>query len=411
MVTGVVALMLQANPNLGWRDVQNILAASAKHTGSAIGATTPGTNEHGNWFLNHAADWNGGGMHFSNDYGYGMVNAYNAVRMAEMWSRFKMAQTTANEHDWSNWKWAGGNVNTGVAIPDSGAVSDSIALATTPFAMRVEHVDVQIDLIHPDFTSLRIFLVSPQGTEVQLYDGTGGSDATTDSGLTWTFGVDALRGELVSGNWTVRVEDAVGGETGMLRWFEVKVYGEGTLADAAARNDTYHYTDEFLATAALAGQGSRTTLADSGGIDWIDGAAVTGNFALNLGQNVLQHRQWRQLVQDRRRHDDRERGDRRRQRIITGNGAANTLYGMRGNDVLNGGAGGDALHGGKGSDVYVVDSGLDVVDERGGDGLDTVQSSLSFSLGNAARVLGLVENLTLLNVATAITGTGNGWPT
>ena len=197
MVTGIVALMLQANPNLGWRDVQNILAASATHTGSAIGATTPGTNENSNWFLNHAADWNGGGMHFSNDYGYGMVNAYNAVRMAEMWSRFKVAQTTANEHDWSNWKWAGGNVNTGVAIPDSGAVSDSITLVTTPFAMRVEHVDVQIDLIHPDFTSLRIFLVSPQGTEVQLYDGTGGNDATTDSGLTWTFGVDALRGELV----------------------------------------------------------------------------------------------------------------------------------------------------------------------------------------------------------------------
>ena len=69
------------------------------------------------------------------------------------------AQTTANEHDWSNWKWAGGNVNTGVAIPDSGAVSDSITLVTTPFAMRVEHVDVQIDLIHPDFTKLRIFLV------------------------------------------------------------------------------------------------------------------------------------------------------------------------------------------------------------------------------------------------------------
>jgi subtilisin family serine protease len=81
IVSGVVALMLQANPNLGWRDVHNILAASATRTGSAIGAVTPGLNENSNWFINDAVNWNGGGMHFSNDYGYGVVNAYNAVRL------------------------------------------------------------------------------------------------------------------------------------------------------------------------------------------------------------------------------------------------------------------------------------------------------------------------------------------
>ena len=43
-VSGVVALMLEANPNLGWRDVQTILANSARHVGSAIG-TAPTGNE------------------------------------------------------------------------------------------------------------------------------------------------------------------------------------------------------------------------------------------------------------------------------------------------------------------------------------------------------------------------------
>ena len=38
MVTGIVALMLEANPDLGWRDVQNILANTAFHTGSDIGS-------------------------------------------------------------------------------------------------------------------------------------------------------------------------------------------------------------------------------------------------------------------------------------------------------------------------------------------------------------------------------------
>ena len=42
IVSGVVALMLDANADLGWRDVQNILAASAVHTGSEIGSAHKG---------------------------------------------------------------------------------------------------------------------------------------------------------------------------------------------------------------------------------------------------------------------------------------------------------------------------------------------------------------------------------
>ncbi len=45
IVSGVIALMLDANADLGWRDVQNILAASAVHTGSEIGSATKGPTE------------------------------------------------------------------------------------------------------------------------------------------------------------------------------------------------------------------------------------------------------------------------------------------------------------------------------------------------------------------------------
>jgi hypothetical protein len=98
IVTGVVALMLDANAGLGWRDVQEILALGASYTGSAIGATTPGAYENGNWFFNGGSDWNGGGRHFSVNYGYGLANAYNSVRIAEAWSVFSpTARTSANE--------------------------------------------------------------------------------------------------------------------------------------------------------------------------------------------------------------------------------------------------------------------------------------------------------------------------
>ena len=83
-----------------------------------------------------------------------------------------------------------------------------------------------------------------------------------------------------TGNWTVGSRTLDGGERGTLSWFEVGRLRLGRLR----RNDIYHYTDEFLAMTALAGRGRpRDARRHNGGIDWIDAAAVTGNFALNLG--------------------------------------------------------------------------------------------------------------------------------
>ncbi|NCN89844.1 MAG: calcium-binding protein, partial [Gallionella sp.] len=85
--------------------------------------------------------------------------------------------------------------------------------------------------------------------------------------------------------------------------------------------------------------------------------------------------------------------------VITGNAAANTLMGMEGNDTLDGKGGADTLLGGTGNDTYVVDNAGDVVIELAGEGIDTVQSSINYTLGDN------VENLTL--TGSAIAGTGN----
>ena len=71
------------------------------------------------------------------------------------------------------------------------------------------------------------------------------------------------------------------------------------------------------------------------------------------------------------------------------------LTGLGGNDMLNGGVGADTMFGGTGNDTYVVDNAGDVVNETGGNGTDTVQSSISFSLADPVHAIGEIENLTL----------------
>jgi Ca2+-binding RTX toxin-like protein len=83
-----------------------------------------------------------------------------------------------------------------------------------------------------------------------------------------------------------------------------------------------------------------------------------------------------------------------------GNTLVNVLAGNIGANVLDGGAGADTLIGGAGNDTYIVDNVGDVITENAAEGIDLVQSSVTYTLASE------VENLTLTGAA-AINGTGN----
>ncbi len=86
--------------------------------------------------------------------------------------------------------------------------------------------------------------------------------------------------------------------------------------------------------------------------------------------------------------------------VLNGLAGNDVLNGLAGNDVLDGGAGVDTMTGGLGNDTYKVDSSSDIVAENINEGIDSVQSSVSYSL------TANVENLTLTGTS-AIDATGN----
>lgn len=339
MVAGVIALMLEANPNLGWRDVQNILAMTAFQTGSGLGAAVPGQNEEHFWFENGAGNWNGGGMHFSNDYGYGNIDPFGAVRMAEALALINQSigqgpRTSSNEMSSST-----GSIPVNLAPADGQPASFVSATFNFGSNLVIEHVQLVLTISHTWIGDLIINLTSAEGTVVNVKAADINSSSTFSGGATWAFGIDALRGEVSAGDWTLSVSDAFGADIGAVTGIDMTVFGD--LPDP---DDVFHFTDEFMGLAL--GDPSRTLVNDTdGGIDWINASAMSSNVFIDLrnGTTSLVEIGATANIENAITGDGDD--------TLIGNGLNNELHGMRGSDTFRGGGGADILKGGTGRDT------------------------------------------------------------
>ena len=367
MVSGVVALMLEANPDLGWRDVQEILANSARHVGSDVGSGIAGF-ERNAWFFNNSDNWNGGGMHFSNDYGFGLVDAFAAVRMAETWG--SNSQTSANDasafEDIINApETIDGIVNGGNTTGTSGSETYTWIEGTN---VRMEHVEFDVAFETTFLGDLEISVTSPDGTTHQIiadmWNSTnidwGDNDGNFDANERWTFTSNAFWGEQSAGTWSITITDDAGGDETLFTDFDIYMRGSSNVTD-----DRFVFTNEFSDYAGLFGH-STSAFAGGSGDDTINAAAVTGNTVLNMsaGTGTID--------------GVAITGISSIENVYTGDGndtVGGTITGSlistgRGNDVVNGGSGAEEIFGGAGNDVLNGGSGIDTI--KGGDGNDTI---------------------------------------
>ncbi|MGQ9504528.1 MAG: GEVED domain-containing protein [Thermogutta sp.] len=206
--SGVIALMLQANPNLTYRDVQYILAQTARKVDPSD------------------ADWtiNAAGYHINHKYGFGAIDAAAAVQAAKNWK--PVAPELALDS---------GVFQVNQNIPDNNAVGVSSTISMAGDINRVEWVEVTVDISHLSPGDLEVVLVSPSGTQSVL--ATPHVHNPFDTGVHWTFTTNRNWGETSGGDWTLIVRDRSGGIVGRLNSWRLTVYGQqvpGTPPDLVA---------------------------------------------------------------------------------------------------------------------------------------------------------------------------------
>ncbi|UCF90644.1 MAG: DUF4214 domain-containing protein [Desulfobacterales bacterium] len=204
LVSGIIALMLEANPNLTWRDVQHILIQTAEQNDPLDG----------DWVLN------GAGYPINHQYGFGRIDAQAAVDAARTWV-FVGTGTSVQS-----------SASPQIPIPDNDTtgVSDTIFIA---LEVHIEFVEVTFSAAdHTYWGDLEITLTSPAGTESVLAE-KHLNIAENDTYINWRFGSVRHFGEASQGNWTLRVKDLEAIDTGTFQSWALKIYGIGNSLDSA----------------------------------------------------------------------------------------------------------------------------------------------------------------------------------
>ncbi|XP_064411557.1 proprotein convertase subtilisin/kexin type 5b [Latimeria chalumnae] len=185
MAAGIIALALEANPYLTWRDVQHIIVRTSR-AGHLI-----------------ALDWktNAAGYKVSHLYGFGLMDAEAMVKEAERWKTVPRQHICVENTD----------RQTRIIRPEHviRSVYKATGCADNPnhHVIYLEHVVVRVTIIHPRRGDLAIYLTSPSGTKSQLLANRL-FDHSMEGFKNWEFMTTHCWGEKAAGDWVLEIHDS-----------------------------------------------------------------------------------------------------------------------------------------------------------------------------------------------------------
>ncbi|XP_071039452.1 neuroendocrine convertase 1-like isoform X2 [Parasteatoda tepidariorum] len=205
LAAGVIALVLEANPNLSWRDVQHIVVWTSQYHQ-----------------LSHNKGWkkNSAGLMFNSRFGFGLINAEDMVKTALNWTTVPEKTICKASASAKLPKQISSELKeVQVEIP-----SDACR-GTSEEINFLEHVELTLDIDYNHRGALDIYLFSPAGT-VSMVLSRREKDTSSLGFKNWTFLSVHFWGENPHGVWKVLVRDMTEGNfKGRINFAKLTLHG------------------------------------------------------------------------------------------------------------------------------------------------------------------------------------------
>ena len=177
IVAGIVALIRQANPALSWRDVKVILADTARMPDGV--SAIEGANMYSKAGKKYAYSYN---------YGFGIVDAKEAVEAAKNWQLLPafLKETSASKSLSSDF---------------SSSLSDTLTISADPIQF-IEHVALRISVNPP--LPVKIYLTSPLGQRIKVLSNEVTLQLESPSSEAY-LGLTPFLGQAPNGEWKIEI--------------------------------------------------------------------------------------------------------------------------------------------------------------------------------------------------------------
>ncbi|XP_017259657.1 furin (paired basic amino acid cleaving enzyme) a [Kryptolebias marmoratus] len=209
LAAGIIALALEANKNLTWRDMQHLVVRTSRPANLV------------------ANDWqtNGVGRKVSHSYGYGLLDASSIASLAKTWS-YVGPQRKCVISMLSEPRNIGSHLSINKTV--------DACVGSGSYVTKLEHVQGQITLSYNRRGNLAIRLISPAGTRSTLLHPRP-HDYSSEGFNDWAFMTTHSWDENPSGSWTLEIENVAGAsDYGTLTQFTLVLYGTSSPSSGAS---------------------------------------------------------------------------------------------------------------------------------------------------------------------------------